>query len=110
VTDLQLFPTAPPLNARQQAIMDALQRAGQDGIDAIDAGAISHSFVNGRSRHNPTIYCDYCPREGLRILDQLRGLGLVKYRRRKGSSPGAWVTTNEPVRTRRSGRSRSSGG
>lgn len=98
MTDLQLFPTAPPLNARQQAVMDALERAGRDGIDAIDAGAISHSFVNGRSRHNPTIYCDYCPREGLRILDQLRGMGLVRYRRRKGSSPGAWVTTNEPAR------------
>jgi hypothetical protein len=98
MTDLQLFPTAPPLNARQQAVMDALERAGADGIDAIDAGAISHSFVNGRSRHNPTIYCDYCPREGLRILDQLRGMGLVRYRRRKGNVAGAWVACSEPAR------------
>jgi hypothetical protein len=91
---LALIPVEPrPLTDRQQAIVDALHRAGPDGLDTDQAGAILHEL---RGVHTRDTRCQWCTREGKGVLHRLADLGHARYRRanRARSIPGAWLATN----------------
>jgi hypothetical protein len=90
---LEPTPAVPKLTDRQAAVLDAVRRAGIDGLDADHAGAITHGFKTGGWAHGPDERCDYCGRDGNAVLKRLRELELVAYRRAKGSMPGGWVLT-----------------
>ena len=87
---------AAKLTERQQAVLDALQRAGHDGLDADQAGAIAHELKAGRWQHSRDERCLYCAQDGLQILRRLRDLGLARYRRanRSRSLPGVWLAAD----------------
>lgn len=90
---LELIPAPPvPLTDRQQAVLDAVQRAQPDGLDAEQAGAILHSFKDGRWAHSADEICQFCHRDGKKYLGRLADLGRVRYRRKRGDRPGGWVT------------------
>lgn len=77
---------------RQELVLQAVQRAGIDGIDAADAGAI---LCARRGRHSADDRCQWDGMNGKGVLEELRAKGLVVYRRAKGSLPGAWITAGE---------------
>jgi hypothetical protein len=79
-----------PLTPRQQAVLDALQRAGQDGLLPAEAGAIVHM---AQGRHGPGLGCRWCPTAGLEILRALRKRGLARQRGR----PRVWVAVGVPT-------------
>lgn len=87
-------PAVKPLTGRQQAVLDAVTNAGVDGIDAADAGAITHALKEGRWAHPQDQRCAYCGRDGQAILARLAELGHVRYRRKTSSLPGGWVATS----------------
>lgn len=93
---LQIFEpdTVHKLTDRQQAVHDALHRAGHDGLDTDQAGAIAHELKAGRWAHSRDDRCQFCGKDGKQILERLRHLGLARYRRRSGQQPGAWVAAN----------------
>jgi ribosomal protein S14 len=91
-----LEPAPPRLTERQRAVHDALVKAGQDGLDADQAGAIAHTLKDGRWAHSKDERCQFCGKDGQAILRRLGELGLARYRRanRARSIPGAWLATN----------------
>ncbi len=95
---LALIPAEPkPLTGRQQAVLDALQAAGQDGLDTDAAGAIAHEIPTSSGySHARDTRCIHCAHAGRQILDRLAELGHARYRRanRAKSVPGAWLATN----------------
>lgn len=91
---LELVEAAPPkLTDRQATILDALQHAGQDGLDTDQAGAHWHA---AKGIHRADTRCRYCAQDGKGILEALRAKGLARYRRanRSRSQPGVWLATN----------------
>lgn len=94
---LALIPVQPkPLTDRQQAVLDALTAAGQDGLDTDQAGAIAHELKEGRWAHGRDDRCAYCAQDGKQILQRLADLGHARYRRanRAKSLPGIWLAMN----------------
>lgn len=90
---LEFIPSPPvPLTDRQQAVLDAVQRAQPDGLDNAQAGAILHSFKDGRWAHTADERCDWCEPAGKQYLRRLAELGHVRYRRKRGDRPGGWMT------------------
>ncbi len=77
---LAILAEAPKLTPRQQVVMDALTRAGHDGIAPGAAGAILHELKEGRWAHGRDERCDFCSRDGLSVLKALRKKGLARYR------------------------------
>jgi hypothetical protein len=92
-----LEPAPPRLTERQRAVRDALQAAGQDGLDADQAGAIAHTLKEGRWAHSKDERCQFCGKDGQAILRRLAELGLARYRRadRARNTHGTWLPTNE---------------
>lgn len=80
-TQLVLIPPpAPKLTEKQQALLDAVTAAGQDGLSAAEAGAVLHSLKEeSRWAHSRDDRCVYCPRDGNVYLRRLRQLGWVRY-------------------------------
>jgi hypothetical protein len=76
------------LTDRQQHVLDALTRAGQDGLDADQAGALlcERKGIHGREQR-----CQFDGRNGKQVLEALKAKGLARYRRRRGDTPGAWL-------------------
>jgi len=91
-----LEPPAPKLTYRQATILTALQNAGQDGLDADQAGALWH---HAKRYHGPDQRCTYCAQTGKGILDSLKAKDLAYYRRanRAKSLPGIWLATDLPT-------------
>lgn len=79
---LALVPAPPkPLTAKQQAVLDAVTRAGTEGLTTVEAGAILHSLKEeSRWAHTPQERCRFCSQDGAAYLRRLRALGHVKYR------------------------------
>lgn len=94
VEPLQLFdvPASHHLTDRQQAVLNALRRAGQDGLHADECGAIAHELKQGRWAHTRDERCQFCGQDGMQILRRLRELGLVRYR----AKLKAWVAVGIP--------------
>jgi hypothetical protein len=86
------------LTARQQAVLDALQAAGPDGLDTDQAGAIAHELRDSIWAHDRDRRCQYCASAGKEILKALAAKGLARYRRadRSRSLPGIWLSTDQP--------------
>jgi hypothetical protein len=94
---LALIPAeAKPLTPRQQAVLEALIAAGQDGLDTDQAGAIAHELKEGRWAHSRDDRCSFCGKDGRQILERLAELGHARYRRanRARSLPGVWLATD----------------
>jgi len=72
----------PKLKPRQQVVLDALRRAGTDGLEPSEAGAHLHALKEGRWAHSAEERCVYCGRDGNAVLKRLRDLGLARYRGR----------------------------
>lgn len=89
---------SPPirLTDRQQVVMDALTRNGQDGLDADQAGAL---WCSAKSIHGPDDRCGFDGKSGLGILHELQAKGLTRYRRanRARGIHGAWLSTDVPA-------------
>lgn len=90
-----IAPAPPKLTDRQQTVLDALTRAGQDGIDTDQAGALlcAHKGI-----HGPDDRCQYDGRSGKQVLEALAAKGLCRYRRanRGRGIHGAWLATGQP--------------
>lgn len=73
---MTLFDPGPAarLTERQQLVMDAVRKGGEDGIRAPQAGAAIHS---SRGVHGHLDECRYCYSEGAHILRRLQELGHV---------------------------------
>lgn len=78
---LVLIPEAPPkLTDKQQALLDAVTSAGQDGLEASEAGAVLHALKEeSRWAHTRHERCEWCGRDGNQYLKRLRTLGHVRY-------------------------------
>lgn len=83
-------PAEPKLTARQQAVLEIVRAAGIDGVDAADAGALAHTMKE--RPHGLDQRCEFCGKDGQRILGRLREFGLVTYRRKSATLPGAWIS------------------
>jgi hypothetical protein len=93
---LTIVETGPKLTPRQQAVHQALQAAGQDGLHADEAGAVAHEQKEGRWAHSRDERCQWCGKDGKQILHALRAKGLARYR----SKLKAWQAStieSEPV-------------
>jgi hypothetical protein len=94
---LALLPPAQRrLTERQRAVRDALRAAGQDGLDADQAGAIAHTLKDGRWAHSKDERCRFCGKDGQAIMRRLAELGLARYRRanRQRNIHGTWLPTD----------------
>lgn len=80
------------LTDRQQLVLDAVKRAGSDGLDADEAGAIWHA---NKDIHHPDTRCFHCGQTGQGILESLAAKDLVHRRRanRAKGIHGAWIAT-----------------
>lgn len=76
----------PALTERQQYALDTVTRI-RDGISAAELGAHMHQR---RGKHDAMNRCDWCDREGLSVLQELRRKGLVVQRRKHA---GLWFPT-----------------
>jgi hypothetical protein len=88
---MTLFDPGPAdrLTERQQLVMAAIGRAGEDGIRAPQAGAAIHS---NRGIHSHNDECRYCHSEGAHLLRRLQELGHVTRDRH-----GNWRATGQTV-------------
>lgn len=73
----------PSLTDRQAFALDTVIRI-RDGISATELGAHMHQR---RGKHDAANRCDWCDREGLSVLQELRRKGLVVQRRKQA---GLW--------------------
>jgi hypothetical protein len=86
---LALLPEAPPkLTDKQRYILDAVQRAGPDGLQADEAGAL---WCELHGRHSAGDRCQFDGSSGKAVLHSLRAKGLVRYRGARGQQAGAWL-------------------
>lgn len=94
----QLFntpPEPPRLSSRQQAVHEALKRAGHEGMGAAEAGMAAHAHTG---KHPADQVCGYCVDAGNEILRALRKKGLARYTLKAG-----WLATDAPVAERPAG-------
>jgi hypothetical protein len=97
---LELLAPAPPkLTERQQLALDHLEHAGPDGLAADHIGALLHQTkpAGTRGHHTAETRCLYCGKTGREVLEALKAKGLARYRRARGDTPGAWVTSDQPA-------------
>lgn len=90
-----IAPELPKLTDRQQTVLEALQRAGQDGLDTDAAGAL---LCAAKGIHGPNDRCQYDGRSGKQVLEALAAKGHARYRRanRARGIHGAWLATGQP--------------
>lgn len=85
---LALLPETPRLTDKQRYILDAVHRAGADGLQADEAGAL---WCELHGRHTAGDRCQFDGSSGKAVLHSLRAKGLVRYRRARGQQAGAWL-------------------
>lgn len=85
---------APRLTDRQQFALQQLRGAGGEGLHADELGAL---LCERNGRHPAGTRCVYDGQNGNQILRALRAKGLAGYRRGRGQTPGAWISTTASV-------------
>ena len=78
------------LTDRQALAWEAIRRAGPDGLNADEVGAILHEHVlrqTGRRGHHRDTRCNYCGMDGRSVLRSRALKQLVKRRRGGGYVP-----------------------
>jgi hypothetical protein len=87
VTQQPLFGANLALDAQAAAVL----RQARDplGCSPDEAGAAAHDTMG---LHDAGDRCDGCRPDGLRLLQQLRDLGVVRHTRR-----GTWVAAHDPA-------------
>jgi hypothetical protein len=82
-------PDPPALTERQQYVLEAIARAGEEGLYTEEVGALLHAR---NRRHGEDERCDYCGRDGRGVAEELKRKGRVAQRAR----PTRWVVAGTP--------------
>jgi len=92
-------PAVPNMTARQQAVYDAIERAGYDGLFTEELGALEHARLG---RHAPDETCRFCGQSGGAIAKELRAKGLTTQRRKPTRWTVAGKLAGAPAKTKAS--------
>lgn len=95
---LQLFDTPPSLTARQQAALNAITKAHQDGGAHYDEiGAAAHA---ASGKHGIADRCQWCGQDGRDLAQTLQAKRLIAKRvdrRPSGERIVSWVLSRGPA-------------
>lgn len=76
---LALIETGPKLTSRQRFALDAVTRAGEEGLTGDELGAALHEW---KHVHHSGDRCRWCGKDGRAVMVALNEKGLVRYRAR----------------------------